>query len=49
MRYWRCWPIFNGFPFDYFWPVVGHSIHFQDGYALCERCPWREPLPVFFG
>jgi hypothetical protein len=44
MRYWRCWEI----PvLSLFWPLFGHLIYFQDGFARCERCPWRQKLPDF--
>jgi hypothetical protein len=42
-RYWRCrtpsW-------LDWFWPLFGHCIRIADGYAYCDRCPWRERLPL---
>jgi len=47
MRYWRC--RLPGWLDVVLWPMVGHLIVFKAGYACCERCPWREPLPVFFG
>ena len=49
MRYWRCWAPFNVMPLMVLWPLVGHCLRFQDGYVYCDRCPWHEALPVFFG
>src|SRR5215471_1762523 len=37
LRYWRCWPVFDGLSIV-LWPVVGHMIRFDHGYACCERC-----------
>jgi hypothetical protein len=25
--------------------LVGHGIRINDGWAYCERCRWREPVP----
>jgi hypothetical protein len=46
MKYWRC-----RLPgvFEIFWPLFGHLIRFDHDHVYCERCPWREPYPVFFG
>lgn len=49
MKYWRC-RVCDTLPWlGYLWPMFGHSIYFEDAYARCDRCPWREPLPWFFG
>lgn len=49
MRYWRCRACDYVPWLDFLWPLFGHSVRFRDGYAYCERCPWQERLPLFFG